>query len=55
MYHFAGDAAVLVIPQGAGFIIYMGWDWFNAAPFGSEDGGWVEVLARAAAVSASVP
>jgi hypothetical protein len=55
MYHFAGDAAVLVIPQGAGFIIYMGWDWFNAAPFGSEDGGWVEVLARAAAFSASVP
>jgi len=43
------DAAVAVIPRGTGRIVYMGWDWFNAQPVGSEPGGleWLEVLRRA--------
>ena len=42
-----GDAAVSVIPDGAGQIIIFGWDWFNAPPNGTAlEGGWVEVLRR---------
>jgi hypothetical protein len=46
----SGDAAVAVIPYGLGQIIYMGWDWFNAQPVGTEAGGpdWIEVMRRAA-------
>jgi hypothetical protein len=55
MYHDCCESAVFVIPRGEGFIIFMGWDWFDAAPFGSQDGGWVDVLAAAAAFGVSVP
>jgi hypothetical protein len=43
------DAVVAVIPRGTGRIVYMGWDWYNAQPVGSEPGGedWLEVLRRA--------
>ena len=43
------DPSVVVIPHGSGEIILMGWDWFNAAPVGTEDGGWLDVLSRATA------
>lgn len=43
----AGDAMVAEIPFGAGRIDFLGWDWFDAAPTGTQDGGWVEVLLRA--------
>jgi hypothetical protein len=56
VYHDgAGESVVLVIPQGAGFIIFMGWDWFDAAPFGAQDGGWVDVLARAVVLGTTLP
>jgi hypothetical protein len=35
------------IPYGAGKIIYLGWDWYNAAPRGTQDEGWRFVLDRA--------
>lgn len=43
----AGGVAVAIIPRGRGALIFLGWDWYNAAPHGSQDGGWIEVLRRA--------
>ncbi|MCW8984742.1 MAG: IPTL-CTERM sorting domain-containing protein, partial [Thermoanaerobaculales bacterium] len=40
------DSVVTLIPEGAGWIVFFGWDWYNGAPTGSEDGGWLEVLDR---------
>ena len=46
IYTFNGgdNATVAQIPYFAGKIIIMGWDWYDAAPYGSNDGGWLEVL-----------
>ncbi len=38
---------VAVIPRGAGKIIFLAYDWFNAVPRGTQNGGWDEVLRRA--------
>jgi len=38
------EATVVLMPFGAGQIVYLGWDWYNAAPLGTEDGGWLRVL-----------
>jgi hypothetical protein len=43
----AGTATVALLPFGAGKIVYMGWDWFDAIPIGTLDGGWVPVLNEA--------
>ena len=40
----ATNATVVIIPQGLGKIIYLGWDWYDAEPLGSQDGGWVGIL-----------
>jgi hypothetical protein len=40
-------ASVAYIPQGRGVVVLIGWDWYNAAPHGSQDGGWLEMLRRA--------
>jgi hypothetical protein len=40
----SGDA-VSLIPQGAGYVIFLGWDWHNAPPVGTAaEGGWLSVL-----------
>lgn len=39
--------AVAYIPQGRGVVVLIGWDWWQAAPHGSQDGGWLEILRRA--------
>lgn len=52
-----GAAVVADIPVGAGHVILLGWDWYNAkplggtdgAPLGSTDGGWISVLKSAIA------
>jgi hypothetical protein len=41
------SSAVAVLTRGSGRIILFAWDWFNAAPTGTADGGWVDVLRRA--------
>lgn len=41
------SAAVSYIPQGAGFVVLVGWDWYDAKPKGAQDNGWVEGLRRA--------
>jgi hypothetical protein len=43
----AGGATVGFIPQGRGMVVLISWDWFQAAPHGPQDGGWLEVLRRA--------
>jgi hypothetical protein len=40
----SGNAAVAVIPYGAGDIVVLGWDWFNAWPLGAADSGWIDVF-----------
>jgi len=42
-----------VIPEGRGRIVFLGWDWFDGAPIGSLDSGWIDMLDRA--VLQSVP
>lgn len=44
IYESGGASTVAIMPFGAGDIVYIGWDWFDAAPLGSEDGGWLSVL-----------
>lgn len=46
-------ATVVTIPYGSGEIVYLGWDWFDAVPVGSLDGGWLDVLSRAVSVGGS--
>ena len=43
---FTGDAVVAEMPYGAGRVVFMGWDWFDAWPVGISDGGWLNVLIR---------
>jgi hypothetical protein len=45
--------SVAIIPFSAGQIIFLGWDWFNAAPVGGADGGWLEILDRAVEVAST--
>lgn len=47
VYRTGPDVAVAVIPQGSGAVVVLGWDWYDAAPHGAQDGGWIEVLKRA--------
>jgi uncharacterized repeat protein (TIGR01451 family) len=48
-------AWVTFFSESAGQIALLGWDWYNAQPVGSADGGWIDVLDRSIAqVSVSV-
>ena len=40
------NSIVSLIPEGSGWIVFFGWDWYDAAPTGALDGGWLEVLNR---------
>lgn len=44
IYANGNQGWVVQIPYGSGEVIYFGWDWYNAQPLGSADGGWIEVL-----------
>jgi hypothetical protein len=48
---YAGDevndqAIVSKIPYSSGSIYVLGWNWNNAAPQGSQDGGWNLLLQK---------
>src|SRR5262249_44288336 len=47
----AGVSALVQIPFGEGTIFFVGWDWYDAAPVGSQDGGWLGVLDAAVRTS----
>jgi hypothetical protein len=38
------ESVVTMIPYGSGKIYVIGWDWYDAAPNGEEDGGWLSFL-----------
>jgi hypothetical protein len=44
LYENASGVTVARMSHGAGRIVFLGWDWFNAAPLGSQDAGWLSVL-----------
>jgi Bacterial Ig domain/Immunoglobulin I-set domain/Immunoglobulin domain len=44
---FPDRSVVAVVPYGSGNIVFLGWDWWNAAPMGTQDGGWLETLGNA--------
>ena len=46
---------VAVIPYGKGRIVFLAWDWFNAAPWGTQDKGWNSILLSALAHCACEP
>jgi hypothetical protein len=45
-----GNSVVTQIPSQGGNILILGWDWFDAAPLGTQDGGWLAVLDSAGSV-----
>ncbi len=58
IYDNGTSSTVATFTAGSGNIVALGWDWFNAAPLGSQDGGWVSVLDSAviaASASNAVP
>lgn len=46
-----GDAVVTFIPVGDGYVVFIGYDWYDAAPFGTQDNGWLDILERALAIT----
>lgn len=38
------DAAIALLPSGNGRLVYFGWDWYDGAPFGLQNGGWPTLL-----------
>ena len=51
-YGDGANAAMANLPYGGGSILYVGWDWFYAAPAGAYDAGWIS--AYGAALDATV-
>lgn len=47
IYASGGGVAVARIPFVGGRIIYLGWNWLDGFPIGTQDGGWLPVLERA--------
>ena len=44
----ATQASVAVLGSGTGRVVYFGWDWYDGAPFGLQDGGWRKLLSLTA-------
>ena len=42
----AGNSTVVAFQFGKGQVIWLGWDWYQAAPAGGQDGGWNDILRR---------
>lgn len=38
------ESVVTMIPYGTGKIYVLGWDWYDGAPLGDQDNGWLNVL-----------
>jgi Ca2+-binding RTX toxin-like protein len=49
IYRDGVDAAVVLFRVGAGKVVFLAWDWFDAEPIGSQGGGWNRVLNRSVA------
>ena len=58
LYINGTNTAVFDATVGTGHVKFLAFDWFNAAPNGTQDAGWLTVLAnsvRATAAPASIP
>jgi cysteine-rich repeat protein len=44
IYGQESAAMVAHFDEGFGQVVFLGWDWFDAAPLGPVDGGWLGVL-----------
>lgn len=42
------DASVAILPSGSGRLVYFGWDWYDGAPMGIQNGGWRTILSETA-------
>lgn len=42
------QASVAILPSGTGRVVYFGWDWYDGAPNGLQDGGWRKLLSLSA-------
>lgn len=49
IYDNGNNSMVTLMNFGAGEIVQLAWDWFDAAPLGGMDEGWLDVLDRAVA------
>jgi hypothetical protein len=47
MYVNRTRAPVVQFIQGSGRVLFLGWDWYQAAPLGDKDGGWLRLLVAA--------
>jgi len=47
MYVDGTSSWVTAFSYGSGEIVFLAWDWFDAKPVGSQNGGWLPVLRRA--------
>ena len=47
MYVNRTRAPVVQFIQGSGRVLFLGWDWYQAAPRGDKDGGWLRLLVAA--------
>ena len=52
MYANGANAAAVAFSVGTGEVVYLAWDWFDAAPAGTQNGGWLSVLNRSVADAA---
>lgn len=50
-----GEAVVFTVDVGAGRVSMLGYDYYDAAPFGSQDGGWYEVAVQSVLKVSSSP
>ncbi len=55
IYEASAQSSVALISWGSGVVIFLGWDWYNAAPLGTQDGGWLAVLNSAVRQRALAP
>jgi hypothetical protein len=44
LYQVDSSSAVSVMPYGTGQVVHLAFDWFNAEPTGTQNGGWLQVL-----------
>lgn len=40
----ANQSVVTMMPYGSGKIYVLGWDWYDGAPIGEQDNGWLQIL-----------
>jgi len=51
----SGNAALALLPEGSGQVVIMGWDWQEARPVGTQDGGWWSVLFQTVSMDETLP